>query len=120
MSHIILRGNLGEGYKVFGPFSTFDDAYEVNQELNTNVDYNGDSCIIKVEDYPHWLNNGVQYARLIEESQGAGAFTPTVLKDLAESTDLDWEAVAELMERARTDWEAVKANMPGWENLVSK
>jgi hypothetical protein len=102
MPHVILKGNLSEGYKVIGPFSTFDDASEVCDEQDD------DTWIMGVEQYPHWLNNGCQYARLIEELQGVGVFTPAVMKALAESMDLSESEVAELIERAANDWDATK------------
>jgi hypothetical protein len=116
MPHVILKGNLSEGYKVIGPFSTFDDAAEICDEQRDDrlpmID--NTTWIMEVEQYPHWLNNGFQYARLIEELQGVGAFTPAVMKALAESMDLAEEEVAELMERAQTDWDATKAKLPGF------
>jgi len=114
MPTVILKGNLSEGYKVIGPFSTFDDACEVDEDFRTIEGNNGDSWIMSVENYPHWLNNGHQYARLIEELQGVGAFTPAVMKALAESMDLTEGEVAELMERAQDEWDAAKAKMPGF------
>lgn len=105
MAHVILKGNLSEGYKVIGPFSTFDDAAEVCDEHDAKG--LGATWIMEVERYPHWLNNGHQYARLIEELQGVGAFTPAVMKALAESMDLDEEEVTELIERAQTEWNAL-------------
>ena len=114
MPHVVLKGNLSEGYKVIGPFSTFDDAAEVCDEQRSDrlpmID--NTTWIMEVEHYPHWLNNGHQYSRLIEELQGAGAFTPEVIKTVAEAMDLAVEEVHELMERAQTDWDSAKAAKP--------
>ena len=113
MPHVILKGNLSEGYKVIGPFSTFDDAAEVcNDWRDDRLGIDNTTWIMEVEHNPHWLNNGHQYARLIEELQGAGAFTPAIIKAVAESMDLDESEVHELMERAQTEWDAAKAKMP--------
>ena len=48
---------------------------------------------------PNWDNNAIQFPRLIEEAQAAGAFTPEVIKSMADSMDLTIYQVQVLMER---------------------
>lgn len=36
----------------------------------------------------NWDNDAIQFPRLIEEAQAAGAFTPQVIADMADSMDL--------------------------------
>lgn len=108
MAFIILNGNPSEGYKAIGPFSTFDDADAADTTMTVGQDDGGpagNSWIMGVTHYPHWLNNGHQYPRLIEELQAAGAFTPAVMEALAKSMDLQESDIQELIERARNDWE---------------
>jgi len=57
------------------------------------------------------MNNSIQFCRLIEEAQAAGAFTVEVVKLMAESMDLEVWEVHELLERARVKWEDIKARM---------
>ena len=55
-----------------------------------------------------WHNDLIQFARLIEESQAAGAFTPEVITTMGASMDLDDGQVHSLLERARVTWERLK------------
>jgi hypothetical protein len=56
----------------------------------------------------NWENNAIQFPRLIEEAQAAGAFSPEVIATMAASMDLSTQEVESLLERARTQWEAIK------------
>lgn len=56
----------------------------------------------------NWENNSIQFPRLIEEAQAAGAFTNEVLHDMADSMDLPISDIHELMERARVVWKKRK------------
>jgi hypothetical protein len=57
----------------------------------------------------NWDNNNIQFARLIAEAEAAGAFTLKVMRDMADSMDLDVGYVSELIDRAQISWEDIKA-----------
>lgn len=61
----------------------------------------------------NWLNNGIQFPRLIAELEMAGAFTPEVVQTLCESMDLVEADVMELVERAQVSWDHIKGNTHG-------
>lgn len=48
-----------------------------------------------------WMDNKVQFARLLCELEVAGAFTPNVFKTLCEEMDLTKENICELLDRAQ-------------------
>lgn len=56
----------------------------------------------------NWKNNSIQFPRLIEEAQAAGAFTDEVIDAMCESMNLEKSELFELMERARIEWERIK------------
>jgi hypothetical protein len=56
----------------------------------------------------NWENDEIQFPRLIEEAQAAGAFTAEVIDDMAKAMDLPHEDIEELLERAADKWEAIK------------
>ncbi len=58
-----------------------------------------------------WEDNALQFPRLIEEAQAAGAFTPEVVNDMAVSMDLDSKSVNELIDRAGREFERIKASL---------
>lgn len=60
-----------------------------------------------------WRNNEVQFARLIEECQAAGVFTPTLLDTLKQNMDLDLIDVHELLSRAQHVFDSSKAKIAG-------
>lgn len=55
-----------------------------------------------------WQDNSIQFPRLIAELEACGAFTPQVLRDLAESMDLSQTELSELVTRAQAVWESKK------------
>jgi len=55
-----------------------------------------------------WLDDSIQFPRLIEEAQAAGAFTNEVLHDMADSMDLKIPEIQELLNRAMHRWEGIK------------
>lgn len=55
-----------------------------------------------------WLNNEIQFPRLIAELEATGAFTNEVISNLAESMDLRIDDVCNLIDRAQTEWEKIK------------
>jgi hypothetical protein len=69
-------------------------------------------CFAYIETDP-WLDNAIQYPRLIAEAQGAGAFTPgagcVVL--MAHEMDLPVVRVRELIDRACDEWDSIKATL---------
>lgn len=50
----------------------------------------------------------MQFARVIEEAQAAGAFTTEVLETMAESMDLETPELHELLARAQRAWDDAK------------
>lgn len=58
-----------------------------------------------------WEDNLTQFARVIEEAQAAGAFTPEVMETMCDSMDLEEGELEELLERARIAWEEAKATV---------
>lgn len=58
-----------------------------------------------------WARDDLQFPRLIEEAQAAGAFTEEVMADMCESMDLTHGELVSLLDRARMQWERIKE---GW------
>lgn len=58
---------------------------------------------------PVWNDDLTQFARLLDEANAVGAFTPEVMADLAISMDLPPERIAELIDRAGAAWATEKA-----------
>jgi len=56
-----------------------------------------------------WLNDKLQFARLLSEIQAAGGFTDELLSDLLESMDLKVADIFEILERADKVFENSKA-----------
>ena len=56
----------------------------------------------------NWLDNEIQFPRLIAELEAAGAFTNEVLRDVADSMDLRTEDVCSLIDRAQKEWDKIK------------
>lgn len=100
MACVAISGNMAEGFVVSGPFATFDDADEV---------FPCAAWIATVDHKPHWLNNGGQYPRLIDELIAAGALTPQVIQSVCQSMDLTKKELEELLDRASDEWDAIKA-----------
>jgi hypothetical protein len=71
------------------------------------------------EDHPtddadkNWLNNHIQFPRLISELDGAGVLTKEVLTSVGLEMDLTLEDVDELVVRASDVYEAIKESMNG-------
>lgn len=57
-----------------------------------------------------WLNNTLQFPRLIAEAEAAGAFTPEILEAMATSMDLTVHKVCELIDRAQSEWDHIIAS----------
>lgn len=58
-----------------------------------------------------WEDNSIQFPRLIEEAQAAGAFTPEVIRDMCASMDLEQTDLLDLLERAQVVWDDIKAGL---------
>jgi hypothetical protein len=56
----------------------------------------------------NWLNNDIQFPRLIAEICATVEFTPEQETALCESMDLDWDEVCQLFERADVVWQKIK------------
>lgn len=59
-----------------------------------------------------WLNDDIQFPRLIAEAEAAGAFTTDVIGAMASSMDLSVDEVLELLERAGGKWDAIVFGTP--------
>lgn len=59
--------------------------------------------------YDRWMNNEIQFARLICELEAAGLERKTNLYEVAESMDLDTEELESLFTRADKVWNQAKA-----------
>jgi hypothetical protein len=57
---------------------------------------------------PRWLDDAVQFPRLIAELESTGAFTPAVLQALSEEMDLTEADICELIDRAQAAWDDIK------------
>lgn len=55
-----------------------------------------------------WHDDRTQFARLLDETNAAGAFTAEVMASLTASMDLAPDRVRELLDRAETVWDAAK------------
>lgn len=56
----------------------------------------------------NWLNNDIQFPRLLAELMATVEFTPAQRNAVAESMDLTWDEIFEVMERADTVWQKIK------------
>ena len=57
---------------------------------------------------PRWLDNEVQFARVIAEAEGLGLFTSDVARQLCSEMDLSERDLAHLLERARKRFDRAK------------
>ena len=58
-----------------------------------------------------WKDNHVQFARLIAETEAAGAFTDTVLKDMSDGMDLTTHEIGQIIDRAQAERERIKLRL---------
>lgn len=58
---------------------------------------------------PVWLDNDIQFPRLLAEIRATWDVTPEQYRALADSMDLDPERIDELFDRAQDAWERIKA-----------
>jgi len=59
-----------------------------------------------------WEDDELQFARLLQELDGAGAFTPRVMKYLRESMDLENSDIMEIVDRATARYDRAVAEIP--------
>jgi hypothetical protein len=55
----------------------------------------------------NWLNNDIQFPRLISELEQVGAFTDAVVSELESSMDLDKSQICQLIDRAQSVWDDI-------------
>lgn len=61
---------------------------------------------------PLWLNDNIQFARLISELESIGVFADKkVMRQLSEETDLYEPHILELIDRAQKVWDEAKAQV---------
>lgn len=63
-----------------------------------------------VKENPKWLDNSIQFPRLIAELEIVGAFTDEVIRDLRQSMDLSGNEIFEIIDRAQSEWDKIKQN----------
>jgi hypothetical protein len=68
---------------------------------------------MKTNENPRWLDDSIQFPRLISELQMAGAFTDKILMDLKDSMDLTTAEIFELVDRADKTWQTQKLKTKG-------
>lgn len=62
----------------------------------------------------NWMNNDIQFPRLIAELDAVGAFGDEYMMDwLCDSMDLDREQIIEVVERASQVWDNIKERTNG-------
>ena len=69
---------------------------------------------------PQWLNNEVQFARLIAETEGLGLFTPDATKALCSEMDLSEMDLVHLLGRARKRFDRAKEEVLKGERRKTK
>ena len=57
---------------------------------------------------PLWLNDELQFARLIAEAEAEGVWTTEVIAGLGEQMDLEPDEVCQLLTRAQHRWDDAK------------
>jgi predicted dinucleotide-utilizing enzyme len=62
-------------------------------------------------DNPVWLDDKIQFPRVIAEAEAAGAFTPDVMEKMAEGMDLMVCDVVDLIDRAQNVWDKQKEQL---------
>lgn len=58
-----------------------------------------------------WINNSVQFARLLSEIYATVPFTEEAWTALEESMDLHRDQIGELFERADAEWQSIKSKV---------
>ena len=55
----------------------------------------------------NWMNDDIQFPRLIMELEAAEVFTPKVLAELENSMDLNSDEIMEIVDRAQETWDSI-------------
>lgn len=58
-----------------------------------------------------WENNDIQFSRLLAEIKMAGGLTNEQMHAISESTDLTWNEINELFQRALERFDEIKASI---------
>lgn len=74
----------------------------------------------KTKENPLWINNELQFARLIAEAEAEGVWTPEVIDGIGEQMDLEPNEVCELITRAQHRWDKAKADLFRKQNRRAK
>lgn len=61
---------------------------------------------------PKWLDNSIQFPRLLAEIAAVVGFTDEQKDELCTSMDLNWSEIDELLERAVVEFDEIKAELP--------
>lgn len=59
-----------------------------------------------------WLNDDIQFPRLLSEIYSCVEFSPEQMKALSESMDLEFDQIGEILERGALAFEIIKGNLP--------
>lgn len=89
---------------------TGPDAIQAHAELTANIQYdNLDATVETVsQNVMPWLNDAIQFPRLLAEIMATVEFTARQRKALAETMDLSWDDICEVFDRAQAAWERRK------------
>ena len=60
---------------------------------------------------PLWLNDELQFARLIAEVEANGGFSPEMMHELRDSMDLEFNEITLLIDRAQKRWDDAKERL---------
>ena len=65
----------------------------------------------KKKENPLWLNDELQFARLIAEAEAEGVWTKKTVKGLCNQTGLELDEVYALIDRAQHRWDGAKERL---------
>lgn len=58
----------------------------------------------------NWINNSIQFPRLIAEIERNGGFTPKLMENLKAAMDLEQDEIIEIIDRACSEWDKIVSN----------
>jgi len=62
------------------------------------------------DENPNWLNNNIQFPRLISEIYSTINFSEEQIKALEDSMNLPKDYIFDIFQRADEEWQKIKAN----------
>lgn len=112
----LMVGNPVDGYRLFGPFDSLEDAEAYAGEFKESWYISGielpQSWVGGSNNEVVWHNNYIQFARLIEEVNAAGGFRDQkVMNAVMRSMDTGPLEIIEIINRASNAWELIKEGL---------